>query len=71
MNHKEARLIGRGLIVIGILLIIFAKLWLGLAFVAAGMGFSLIFARCPNCGRTLAGVSITAKKCPRCGKRLK
>ena len=71
MNHREVRLIGRTLIVIGVLLIIFAKLWLGLAFVAAGIGFSLLFARCPRCGRTLAGVSISAKKCPRCGKRLK
>lgn len=71
MNHIEARLIGRGIIIIGILLIIFAKLWLGLAFVAAGILYSFVFARCPHCGRTLAGVSISAKTCPRCGKRLR
>lgn len=70
MNSREARLIGRGIIVIGVLLIVGAKLWLGLAFVAAGLGFSLFFARCPHCGRTLAGVSISAKKCPRCKKKL-
>ena len=70
MNNREARLIGRGILLIGVVLIIIAKLWLGMAFAAAGIGFSLIFARCPHCGRTLAGVSLSTQKCPRCRKRI-
>ena len=71
MDHKDARLIGRGLILIGVVLVILAKLWLGLAFVALGIGITLVFAHCPHCGRTLACVSLSAKKCPRCGKSLR
>lgn len=71
MNCKEARAISWGILIIGIILIILAKLWLGLAFVAAGIWFSFTFARCPNCGKRLMGHAITASRCSRCGSRLR
>ena len=70
MNGKEARLVSWGILIIGIVLIIFSKLWLGLAFVAGGLWFSFTFARCPHCGKRLIGHSFSADKCPRCKKRL-
>ena len=53
MDNKQARKTGRTIIVCGCIFIVLSKLWLGLAFIAVGLGFMAILGRCPHCGRQL------------------
>ena len=70
MDNKQARKTGRTIIVCGCIFIVLSKLWLGLAFIAVGLGFMAILGRCPHCGRQLLPLPPTATQCPKCHKPL-
>ena len=70
MDNKQARKTGRTIIVCGCIFIVLSKLWLGLAFIAVGLGFMAILGRCPHCGRQLLTLSPTATQGPKCHKPL-
>ena len=52
--------------VLGCILIVASRLWLGLACVVVGLALVTAGARCPHCGKALATLSPFARVCPRC-----
>ena len=66
MNNRQARKTGWIVVVLGCILIVISRLWLGLALVAVGLVLVTAGAKCPHCGKTLATLSPFARICPRC-----
>ena len=44
--------------------------WLGLALIAAGLVWRILYIKCPHCGSGLYGCRVLPKHCPDCGKEL-
>ncbi|MCF0122615.1 MAG: hypothetical protein HUJ67_00720 [Ruminiclostridium sp.] len=70
MDNKQARKTGRILLVLGCVLLIIGRIWLGLAVVSVGLVCLGILGRCPHCGRSLFTLPSNASVCPRCRKPL-
>ena len=70
MDNKQARKTGRTIIVCGCIFIVLSKLWLGLAFIAVGLGFMASLSSCPHCCRQLLPLSPPETQCPKCHKPL-
>ena len=66
MNNRQLRKTGWIVVVLGCILIVASRLWLGLACVAVGLALVTAGARCPHCGKALATLSPVARVCPRC-----
>ena len=66
MNNRQARKTGWIVVVLGCILIVASRLWLGLAGVMVGLVLVTSGARCPHCGKVLATLSPFARVCPRC-----
>lgn len=44
--------------------------WLGIAVMAAGLIWRILFIKCPHCGDGLYSARSSLKHCPNCGKEL-
>lgn len=66
MSSRQARKLGWIVVVLGCILIVAARLGLGLIAVMIGLILVSIGARCPHCGKVLATLSPFARACPRC-----
>ena len=44
--------------------------WIGLALIAAGLIFRILYIKCPHCGDGLYQQRVELKYCPNCGKEL-
>ena len=66
MSNRQARKLGWIVVVMGCILIVAARLGLGLIGVMAGLILVTAGARCPHCGKVLATLSPFARACPRC-----
>lgn len=66
MNSRQTRKLGWFVVAAGCVLIVAARLGLGLIAVMAGLILISLGARCPHCGKLLANLSPFAGRCPRC-----
>lgn len=70
MNNRIARIAGRIMEIVGLILFLFKFLIPGIALVLLGLGVIIIWGRCPHCGRILLDVRMNGVTCPACGKDL-
>ena len=70
MDNKQARKTGRTIAACGCVFLVLTNIPLGVAMIALGLLISVIFGRCPHCGKFLIGLSAKTTSCPRCHGRL-